>query len=285
MINLCPYNHRMLNLMDRYCGRRLLGLLAAGFLSVSAYGSAPSAVAKDRNNEVVLRNLELLTLGNPRRNRTQLAKWKFPIRITVHGTFGLTERLFITDFVNDLHTIADVEMRVHFSPKVWGDVIVVFNDNRDHKQFTPIFAGVYQSKFGQEALKEALRSRGADYFSLTFSEAAKCVTVLIDRRTNAAVPGQPVFNIVSIPGTLDGVTLRRCIIEELAHAITFVSDAPIGDLKDSIFNSTVKGWQKVELTRNDRKVLAILLDKRIKAGMSLDELLEAAKGILEEGNR
>ena len=271
--------------MVRYCGRRLLGLLAAGLLSVSAYGLAPPAVAKDKNNEVVLRNLELLTLGNPRRNRTRLAKWKFPIRITVHGTFGLTERLFITDFVNDLHAIADVEMRVHFSPKGWGDVIVVFNDNRDHKQFSPIFAGVYQSKLGEEALKAALRSHGAEYFNLRFSEAAKCVTVRIDRRTNAAVPGQPVFNIVSIPGKLDAVTLRRCVIEELAHAIAFVSDAPIGDLKDSIFNSTVKGWEKIELTQNDRKVLAILLDKRIKAGISLDELLEAAKSILEEGDR
>ncbi len=270
--------------MDRYCGRRLLGLLAAGLLSVSAYGLAPSAVAKDKNNEVVLRNLELLTLRNPLHKRVRLAKWKFPIRITVHGKFGLTERLFITDFVNDLHTIGDVEIRVNFSPKVWGNVIVVFNENRDHKQFTPFYADAYVSNFGQEALKDALRQHGANSFSLKYSKAGECVTVLIDRRTNAAVLGQPVFNIVSIAGKLDAVTLRRCIIEELAHAITFVSDAPIGDLKDSIFNSTAKGGEKIELTQNDRKVLAILLDKRIKAGMSLDELLEAAKGILEEGN-
>ena len=132
--------------------------------------------------------------------------------------------------------------------------------------------------------KEYKRRVPVDNYSFKYDKSRECFALALRDRTYAfdpkAPPGLYLVNI-SVAANKSW-RLRECIIEEVAHAVSLVGDSHSSIVEHSIFNSNPDAPAYIELTQNDRYMLRILFDPRIKRGMTRYELERTAGLIFDE---
>ncbi|HMB47977.1 MAG TPA: DUF2927 domain-containing protein [Afifellaceae bacterium] len=111
------------------------------------------------------------------------------------------------------------------------------------------------------------------------------------RRRTMNVPGRCLVRVISSPSGIrrsDAVIVsdegeflfRRCLVEEVLQGLGPVNDNK--SLTYSVFNDTSKHDR---FTRHDRYILNMLYDKRIKPGMSLNEVSKILPAVIRDARR
>jgi len=113
----------------------------------------------------------------------------------------------------------------------------------------------------------------------------------IYRRKSMNVPGRCLVRVISAQSGIrrsDAVIVsdegeflfRRCLVEEILQGLGPVNDN--ASLSHSVFNDTSKHNR---FTKHDRYILNMLYDRRVKAGMSREEVAKVLPAVIRDARR
>jgi hypothetical protein len=198
-------------------------------------------------------------------NQGQLIKWAKPIRVGVTGEEGVYYRPAVEQHITDLQDIishpislvrgGEADILVIFLKKLTADDV-----DRFQKLYRPFFAS-------DEAYQKQLNAIRDDSFK------AVCLTTIRTIRSKGELTGAIAF----IPAEKKSAVAWQCIVEEITQALGLPNDSDTNFY--SIFNDRSP---HISLTTKDKRMLRLLYDPRIKAGMREPEVRQTATEILKE---
>lgn len=201
-------------------------------------------------------------------NQGQLIKWTKPIRIAVTGEEGLYYLPAVEQHIADLQEIishpislvrgGEADMVLVFLKKLTADEV-----DRYRTIYRPFFAS-------DEAYQTQINHIRNDTFK------AVCLTTIRTLRSKGELTGAIVF----IPAERKAPVAWQCIVEEITQALGLPNDSDTNFY--SIFNDRSP---HISLTSKDKRMLRLLYDPRIKAGMREPEVRQIAAEILQEWGR
>ena len=248
-----------------------LGVAAVWPMVASAQLDKPTPPAQqsqsEQNDTTFLNDFITVALGREYggANQGQLIKWSKPIRIGVTGEEGVYYRPAVEQHISDLQEIishpislvrgGEADILIVFLKKLTADEV-----DRFQKLYRPFFAS-------DEAYQKQLNAIRDDSFK------AVCLTTIRTIKSKGELNG----GIVFIPAEKKSAVAWQCIVEEITQALGLPNDSDTNFY--SIFNDRSP---HISLTAKDKRMLRLLYDPRIKAGMREPEVRQTAAEILKE---
>ncbi len=258
--------------------------LLAGFLVLTmALLPAGALHAEEADNRALLKAFAGVALGAEHEKRKpRIIKWKKPVNLAIigRGYPPLFEDLVVKQ-VDDLTKTTGHPMRLVFSETMRREKRLPANVSKIPINMLVFFA----PKAELPALVEK-RTNGA----FKAPDVARLVKIgLCHGRLRINKSGELTFGYAAVPAEMvtrvqygdkrvdPRVLLRACVVEEITQLMGLVND--ISGLEFSIFSDTSR---HVDLTAEDRWMLRMLYDPRMRPGMAPKPALGVAVKFLRE---
>jgi hypothetical protein len=220
------------------------------------------------SDQTIIRNFDLIAFGNEYTNErfSRVRKWAIPLRMGIQGDYSRHFENNVQQYSQDLQKITGHPISLYYSHNLQkkGNLDKNFNKNKVNVIlfYLPVkkIPKAILKYFNNDRVEVDRMIRQSTCFAKYF------------RRKNEIRAAVVVF-----PSHLPPRTVRACVVEELAQILGLPNDSDL--VKNSIFKD--KGIYN-ELTEQDKILLKILYDPRIKFNMKREVALEKALIILKE---
>lgn len=223
----------------------------------SRYASAVPAGRVDYANDSLAEVFTILTHDlEGGTSRPNLVRFEGPIRVAMTGAGSNRYQLFLAEYLRMLRNEANIDIAI--APPELANLLVRFVPNLDFVGSSNAQCIVVDGHPTWAELQQDTTADGLDPFG-NIGTLEKATAL--------------------IPGTLEPLKIRECILEELSQALGTAND--LYALGDTIFNDdNAHTWP----TRLDLLMLRVLYDPRLRTGLDRQETRTRARTILDEVN-
>lgn len=202
------------------------------------------------------------TNGEPRARRDHLAKWETPIRVAYVGESADGSRQAARDHLVDLSRLTGLEITESAARE--ANLLVFFADD-------PFAAARRHRALYAHRIVDP---RSFDDLLARMEQSATCFGFL----WGGWPSGKGIdFSVVFIRTDRGARTVEGCLVQETTQILGLLND--LAPDADSVFSDSGK---QVELTAQDRLMIRLLYDKRLKPGMGWAEAEPLARAALRE---